>query len=208
MHINEKRAFFLEQLNILSKTANLSLEFSDSHRQILNFLDEQGNYLLDQVKHPDTVLQSIFSSIPDFDYKNSVDHLNTVIAPYLKAIGLNFNFPYMIWDEVHRVGIKDDFKSVNDVSYYSVTFFDRPDSEHLTVFNIRLYLHPVDAFYNVKKDSVGHDIVNIRVYYKDLHSIVKPMLSSYLDFVSKRVTYAVDMIDDEIVEVLDMIKIS
>lgn len=208
MDINEKRAFFLEQVKKLSKTANFNLEFSDSNRQILNFLDEQGNYLLDQVKHPNTVLQSLFSSIPDFDYKNSVDYLNSVTSPYLKAIGLNFYFPHMIWDEVHRVGIKDDFESVTDISYYSVTFFDRPDSEHLTVFNIRLYFHPVDAFYNVKKDNVGHDIVNIRVYYKDLNSIVKPMLSSYLEFVSKRVTYAVDVIDDEIVEVLDMIKIS
>lgn len=68
----------------------------------------------------------------------------------------------------------------------------------------------MQAYYNVTNDfKISHDVwTEIGVYYQDLNSIIKPMLSAYMEKLSKTLTYSVDVVDDGIVEVLNMLKIN
>jgi hypothetical protein len=115
----------------------------------------------------------------------------------------------MTWEERHKVGMKKDYLTATDVSFYGIKFIDYAEDGTTTVFSIKLYVEPIQAYYDVTKDfKVSHDVwTELGVYYQDLNSIIKPMLSAYNEQLSKTLTYSVDVVDDGVIEVLNMLKI-
>jgi len=210
MHTHEQKSFFLKQLTILSKIDDFEIEIIESYAQKLAFLDHTNDYLLYNVKNPQMILPAVFKNYPELNLHDTVDNLNKLINSYFKAIGLYFDFWHMTWDEQHKVGMKKGFTTATDVDFYAIKFVDHDDDGTTTVFSIKLYVEPMQAYYNVTNDfKISHDVwTEIGVYYQDLNSIIKPMLSAYMEKLSKTLTYSVDVVDDGIVEVLNMLKIN
>lgn len=209
MNIHEQKDFFLEQLTILSKIDNFEIENNNSYDQSLDFLDHTNDYLLYNIKHPQMILPAVFKNYSGLKLHSLVEDLNKVMKSYLKAIELDFDFKHMSWDEKHKVGLKKDYTKATDVDYYAIKFINYAEDGTTTVFSIRFYVEPIQAYYNVTNDfKVSHDVwTELGVYYQDLNSIIKPMLSAYNEQLSKTLTYSVDVVDDEVIEVLNMLKI-
>lgn len=210
MNIYEQKAFFLEKLTLLSKIDNFEIENSNSYAQSLDFLDHTNDYLLNNIKNPQMILSSVFKKYSSLNLPNLIDALSNVIQPYWKAIGLEFDFEHMTWDEKHKVGMKKDYTTATDVNFYCIKFVDYAEDGTTTVFSMKFYVEPMQAYYEVTNNfKVSHDVwTEIGVYYKDLNSIIKPMLSAYNEQLSKTLTYSVDTVDDGVIEVLNMLKIN
>lgn len=209
MNIHEQKAFFLEKLMLLSKMDNFEIENSNSSEQTLDFLDHTNDYLLYNIKNQQIILPAVFKNYSEFNLNSIVEDLNKVMKPYLRAIGLEFDFRHMTWDEKHKVGMKKDYTTANDVNFYCIKFVDYAEDGTTTVFLVKFYVEPIKAYYEVTNNfKVSHDVwTEIGVYYQDLNSIIKPMLSAYNEQLSKTLTYSVDTVDDGVIEVLNMLKI-
>lgn len=210
MNIYEQKYFFLEKLTLLSKIDNFEIENSNSYAQSLDFLDHTNDYLLNNIKNPQMILSSVFKKYSSLNLPNLIDALSNVMQPYWKAIGLEFDFRHMTWDEKHKVGMKKDYTTATDVNFYCIKFVDYAEDGTTTVFSMKFYVEPMQAYYEVTNNfKVSHDVwTEIGVYYKDLNSIIKPMLSAYNEQLSKTLTYSVDTVDDGVIEVLNMLKIN
>lgn len=210
MNVYEQKAFFLEKLILLSKIDNFEIENSNSYAQSLDFLDHTNDYLLNNIKNPQMILSSVFKKYSSLNFPNLIDALSNIMQPYWKAIGLEFDFGHMTWDEKHKVGMKKDYTTATDVNFYCIKFVDYAEDGTTTVFSMKFYVEPMQAYYEVTNNfKVSHDVwTEIGVYYKDLNSIIKPMLSAYNEQLSKTLTYSVDTVDDGVIEVLNMLKIN
>jgi len=210
MNSNDKSRRLLEHLNILGKANEFDIKLNEKYKENINFFDSEDKGVLLNIKNNGTMLETILGNHPDLDKQVVID-LEEVMQPYYKAIGLKYNFKNMQWDENHKFGMKKDFVLVTDIDYYQITFKDNKDFANTLIFLIKLYTEPMTAFYKTRDEYVGQFMVSyveMGVYYKDLTSIIKPMLSVYKNKVSNLLSYNVDVIDDNIIKVLDMIKIS
>lgn len=207
---NKNSSHLLEQLNLLGKENNFDIKINERDTQNINFFDEEDNELLCNIKKSDAIIHTILKNYPDLDDQVVID-LGEIIKPYYQIIGLKYNFEDMMWNENYKFGMKKYFTLATDIDYYQVTFKDNKDFANTLIFAIKLYTEPMKAFYKTREEQLGQftvSYVELGVYYKDLDAIIKPMLSVYKNKVSNLLSYKVDVIDDNIIQLIDMLKIA
>lgn len=210
MHSYEQRTLLLDQLNFLAKINHFEVKSGNTYSKNVSFLDSKNSCIVSNIEDSHMMLPTIFNNYPNFYHNDMIEDLNVVMNSYLKAIGLDFNMQHMTWDRNHYVCMKEQFTQPTDVSYYALTFVHESRFDKTSVFSIRLYTEQMNAFYNVNNNikESNHDSINLGVYYKDIKSIIYPMLSAYKKEVENTLGYPITVIDAEIIKVLDMLKIA
>lgn len=212
----------LDQLHNLCLLDGVPFDQEKTFKNLLSgglvFHDSDGKVISDIFSNPKELLSVIFKLKPDFlsiNFKESVsfEHkmvlssLSHVILPYTKAFGLDFDLTSMSTNNDHILGMKADYSKLDDIEYYEISRLNQNTSKTIK-FVVKIYFEPMEAFYKYTKQPINSqqfDRIDIGVYYKNLKSVIKPMLTHYISDVSRLLDYPVDAITDEIVNTLDML---
>lgn len=212
----------LEQLNNLCLLDGVPFDQEKTFKNLFSgglvFHDSDGKVISDIFSNPKELLSVIFKLKPDFlstNFKESIsfEHemvlssLSQVILPYTKAFGLDFDLTSMSTNNDHILGMKADYSKLDDIEYYEISRLNQNTSKTIK-FVVKIYFESIEAFYTYTKQPINSqqfDRIDIGVYYKDLKSIIKPMLTHYISDVSRLLDYPVDAITDDMVNTLDML---
>lgn len=182
----------------------------------LNFKDHLHNSLSSNLY--DTweraLLSCTTSYFQDFDRETTLNLIHQTMSYYSGLVNKRRGFDNMRSNGLFSVFMKENYQSLSDIDYVNFILEFDFDARQ-TNYHINIYFNPIEATYTFIPSAnprtewpyVPHE-VKINVYYKDIRAIIKPLLTFHLDQISSILGYRVDVVTDEIVKLLEMIKIS
>lgn len=159
------------------------------------------------------VLSTLFlDQIKKIKAKAFLNKMRKLILRYSKLF--NADFTFYSFDSLLpslEIELNSNYKDLFDID--SVAFILRGEGVKTgyTTFRFFVHLKPIQATYEITRldgRALEHQsFIDIHVNYKNVDDIKIPMLNAYKDIVSEIVGYEVIEVDNDIVTVLDMIKV-
>lgn len=148
-------------------------------------------------------------SIKKIKAKTFTNKLKKIILKYSRLLNLDISFsnsPASI-----EIELNPDHKDFFDIDNVGFVIRGAGDKIGFTAFRFFIHLNNVTPIYEITqldgKLPENPTFIDVHVYYKKADDIIIPLLNAYKDTVSQLVGYEVTDVDQDIITVLDMMKI-
>jgi hypothetical protein len=207
----EKRSLFINQFKATIEEHNIAFErtalrpnFSMSEHHTVNNCLSTG-YLASS----EPLCDLFIGNISGFNKDKFISKIKKTIKKYSKLLDLNIDFA--VSSISTEIELNIDYKDFYDINNISFTLRGVGKKTEFTSFKVVAYLNEVNASYElVTIDGVSLErpsSVVVSVNHKKTNEIVIPMLNAYKDIISEIVGYEVTEVNQDIINVLEMIKI-
>jgi len=159
------------------------------------------------------ILSALFlDHIKKIKAKSILNKIRKLLIKYSKI--LNSDFTFYSCDSLLpslEIELNPHYNDLFDID--SLAFIVRGEGikTGYTTFRFFIHLKPIDASYEIThldgRELEHQSFVDIHVNYKKADDVKFPMLNAYKDVISSIVGYDVTEVDDDIIAVLDMIKV-
>lgn len=148
-------------------------------------------------------------SIKKIKSKTFINKIKKIILKYSRLLNLDISFyesPASL-----EIELNPNHKNFFDID--NVGFLIRGDGDKIgfTTFRFFVHLNNVKATYEITcldgTTPESQSFIDIHVHYKKADDIIIPLLNAYKDTVSELVGYEVTEVDQDVITVLDMLKI-
>lgn len=147
--------------------------------------------------------------VKQFKHTAFIKKMKKIILKYSKLLNLDIEFFDMSVST--DIELKLDYKSLLDIESISFVLRGQGGKTGYTTFHFCAYLSDVEASYEIAeldgRNFEHQSMIVICVNHKKVDNIILPMLNSYKDIISQLLGYEVTHVDEDIITVLDMIKI-
>lgn len=144
--------------------------------------------------------------------KPFLNKMRKIILKYSTLLNLEITFyDYPKVEPSVEIELSPNHKDLLDVDNIGFLVRGEGIKTGYTTFRFFAHLNEIAPTYEITqlqgKILEDQSFVDIHVYYKKIDDLIIPMLNSYKDIVSELVGYEVTNVDEDIVTVLNMIKI-
>lgn len=148
-------------------------------------------------------------SIKKIKAKTVTNKIKKIILKYSRLLNLDISF----YDAPSSLEIElnPDHKNFFDID--NIGFVIRGDGDKIgfTAFRFFIHLNDVIPTYEITqldgKQPENPTFIDVHVHYKKADDIIIPLLNAYKDTVSELVGYEIIEVDQDVITVLDMLKI-
>jgi hypothetical protein len=148
-------------------------------------------------------------SIKKIKAKTFINKIKKIILKYSRLLNLDiifFDAPPSLEIELNL-----DYKNFFDIDNVGFVIRGAGDKIGFTAFRCFVHLNHVTPTYEITqldgKLPENPTFIDLHVHYKKADDIIIPLLNAYKDTVSQLVGYEVTEVDQDIITVLDMLKI-
>jgi len=201
---------FEAMFKIFAQEKNIKIERYCSTR-LLSFYDQVGSLMLFQLG-VDQVAPIVLKQFTNFKVNNLVKKLilqmDDVVNEYLLGYLSEDFFNNFGEHNIQNIYMKDGFQSLDDIESYEVELINPSEQKRSTRIHVRFHTKPTTPkFYRDKNMKGTIKYLHIDVYYKDIPSIIEPMLAYYAEEVGLYLGIPVCEVDNNILKLVEMVKI-
>lgn len=208
--ISPREAEFEQMFRDFAREKNIKIERYCSTR-LLSFYDQVGSLMLFQLD-VDQVAPIVLKPFTNFRVNKLIRkfilQMDDIITEYLLGYVPEDFFDNFGAHNVQNIYMKDGFQSLNDIESYEVELINMSEAQRSTRLYVRFHTQPTPPkFYRDKQMKGTIKYLHVDVYYKDIPSIIEPMLAYYAEEVGQYLGIPVNEVDNNVLKLVEMVKI-